>query len=42
MDRNKGKLSNDSQQYIFLFIKHGVYEHTDAITKKDVTKRVER
>jgi hypothetical protein len=27
---------------MYLFIKHDVNEHTDAITKKDVTKRVER
>ena len=26
----------------YFFIKQSVYAHTDAITKKDVTKRVER
>lgn len=26
----------------FCLLRHGVYAHTDAITKKDVTKRVER
>ena len=42
MERNKGKLSNDSQQSVLLFIKYGVYVQTNAITKKDVTKLVER